>query len=228
MSHVLSVVRLLLRPTLMVAWLLLLPALCACSALSHGSPEASPQPVTAAKCAIQCLSAAAANLALGFITLEPSYLPRNFSLYTRYLRNEAKVPIPPMPPGEQQASAKAQNVVLQYRFKASLNISSLNVLEESVPDEGSGQTQAAKIRLTSPDCGEVISSHSQTIYYAHGLATVSSNGDGSYEFCRGDDRDIHYAALISGKVLVQIIGFAESGITRDDVIKIATSLHPVH
>ena len=209
--------------------ILILPLVSACGILHAGEHEGTPEVQKGADCpASDCVSAADASSELGFDILEPSYLPKNFSLYTRYLQR-MDIPNPPTlsPEGIPESNGKAQSIVLQYRFKSSPNIITLNVLEQGVHN-GVDLTSDGRIEFTGPDCGETITSGKQTIYYVHGLATVTSNGDGVFDLCKADDRDVHYAALIAGKVFVEVIGFAESGISKDDVIKLASSLHPVH
>ena len=230
MSRVVRYFDRLFRCSPALVLILVLPLASACGVLHAGGHKGTPEAQKGASCpASDCILVADANAQLGFTILEPSYLPPNFALYDRALQRGSALSGLQLNSGghPEHGNGKAQSIVLQYRFKGSPNIITLNVLEQGVHN-GADLTSDGRIDLTGPDCGETITIGKQTIYYVHGLATVTSNGDGVFDFCKADDRDVHYAALIAGKVFVEVIGFAESGISKDDVIKLASSLHPVH
>ncbi len=215
-------------PTL--ALILILPLLCACGPSDAGQAEGTPEVQKASDCpASDCIPASDANAQLGFTILEPSYVPPNFALYDRtLLRDSPPTPLTLNSEGQpEEGNGRAYSVVLQYRFKRSPNVPFLIVTEEGAHAGGPELSSNAKIQLTSADCAETIAIGKSTLYYVHGLAGLTSDGDGTYELCKSDDRDMHYVAMIKNEVVIEIIGFPESGVTKDDIIKIASTLHPV-
>ncbi len=230
MGHVLRYVPPLLRRIPVLALTLILAVLCACGSSHVGESEGTPELQKASDCPAQdCIPAAEASAQLGFTILEPSYVPPNFALYDRtLLRDMPPVTVSIVPNAQSgDGTGRAHSVVLQYRFKGSPNVPFLTVTEEGAHAGGPELSTGAVIQLTRPDCAETITVGKSTIYYVHGLAALTTDGAGTYDLCKSEDRDMHYAAMILDKVVVEIMGFTESGISKDDVIKIASSLHPV-
>ena len=233
MGHILRYVPEHFQRIQVLALTLILSLLCACGSFSHaGESEGTPEPQKASDCPAQdCVPAVAASAHLGFTILEPSYVPPNFALYDRtLLRDSSPTPVTLNSEGQpQEGNGKAHGIVLQYRFKGSPNVPFLIVTEARAHAGGPELSTGATIHLTRPDCAETITvGKKKTVYYVHGLAGLTTDGDGTYDLCKSEDRDVHYAAMISNEVVIEIIGFTESGISKDAVIKIASSLHPVH
>ena len=89
---------------------------------------------------------------------------------------------------------------------------------------------AITVRLAGPDCGELISTSGGPVAYGSGVISFMPGDSGDWTVCIRANAGLprsHQAILGRGPLLVHVSAFAESGVDRVAVLRLASSLEPV-
>ncbi len=112
---------------------------------------------------------------------------------------------------------------MDYRLISSSHIPALTVIETIVPP-----VENVTLVLESPGCGEEIPSDGRKIFYGLGDGSAYSGDDlGTWYVCASNGpggRAAHAAFFAHENIIVEIKAFPESGISKDDIIRIASSI----
>ena len=204
----------------------------ACDGTSDSrGPDESSQVLAALDCLEpRCISVAAAEEALGFDILEPRHIPDGFHLDERQLL--------PGPDGRQPGGASPdraevssvsgqglpQRLVLTYRFQGSANVAPILVTESRMVPPG----VTVELVPASPLCGEVGQESVGAVFYVNGFAGIEPGKvEGELLVCalvETPTRDAHTVLVATGDVLVEVLAFPESGLSKDQMLDVALSL----
>jgi hypothetical protein len=200
---------------------------CGSSSSTHGSTGIS-QVLASAACPPElCVPLDAAKSQLGFQVLQPTQLPDGFSLHARTLLRESAPPGPQASgPPAPDPSGRPTGVLLDYRYKDSPNVPGITISEIQIGRNDPSGAPPLHLELSGPNCGESVTLDHATVFYVHGVAGVQMLGGGTLNVCKTEDRDAHYAAITVGNVLVEVLAFSETNVSKDDVMRIAGSLQP--
>jgi hypothetical protein len=158
-----------------------------------------------------CVSRGEAQRILGFIPYEPTYVPQGFALYNRIVE--------PVPEG-----SKSNSVNLEYRINGSQFVPPLHIVEEVERDQ-----DAVTLSKMNADCGEFITLDSgEEVFYAKGIGALR-RGDAPNQFLvcpqtPGPPLAMSHVYMVRQNVIIQILGFPESGLNREELLKIAASM----
>lgn len=182
-------------------------------------PTAHTQEVLAAASCIgpRCVSPAEALELLGYLPIEPTALPSRFALYERYVESlewtEGRDSI---------SDAPMANLVLEYRYQGSPHIPALTVIETRNP------AGPLTIVLAEESCGEILDTPEGRVLYGIGAGEVFvDDNERDYHVCPTGGppaRDAHAAYLAKNDIFIEIKGFPEARLTRDDMLNLARSL----
>jgi hypothetical protein len=117
-------------------------------------------------------------------------------------------------------------VLLNYRYKDSPNVPGITISEIHIRGGDVPGDLPLHLELSGPNCGESVALDGAMVFYVHGVAGVQDVGGGTLDVCKTKDRDAHYAAITVGNVLVEVLAFSETNVSKDDVVRIAGSLRP--
>ena len=214
-----------------VALAVMLLACAACDGLEGRSSdrgETSVEQVLAATdCAEpSCISAATASEVLGFAVFEPLVLPEGFSLASRALHPANGADAPPGAARASDASLKPEQprLVITYRFDASVNVPAI-VLTESRP---ASQGTDVELLAAREGCAEVVEDRDRRVFYVNGFASKEPGAvEGRILVCSVEEapaRDAHTVLVAIGDVLVEMLAFPESGVSKEEMLALANSL----
>ena len=173
-----------------------------------------------------CVHLDEAREMLGFAPFEPQVLPEEFKLVARTLQPSEG----PERPGDEEArrdrpvSRVVAYLQTAYRFRSSVNPPGMIVLQSrQAPPNG-----AISLTLQGDGCGEVTSDSQGQVFYTEGFAALQPSGEyGAFLLCKIDEvpaRRSHTVLVSRGSVLIQILAFPESGVTKDEILAAADSL----
>ena len=181
----------------------------------------------------RCISRSQAAQELGFAIWEPLELPAGFAIYERQLRTPRIGQSPPGTETSQVSLGEAPPVLetsrvsavllLDYRFKESLNVAGIVITEAAHASPGT------KLHLSVPgeSCGEVLKGKQGVIVYINGLAEAQpAASEGEWSVCRVPEsppRNAHTVMLTRGHVLIEVLAFPEAGVSREEILRLAES-----
>jgi hypothetical protein len=173
----------------------------------------------------QCVSLTEASAQVGFPILIPEQLPSGFSLFSRGI-----MPFTSAPTFAVGASAPAVNVApqyaslaLDYRFQGSPNVPGILITERLLP-RVDGLPDDRRRLTAEPGCAESINSKAGAAFYVQGVGSTQEDDAGQLHVCKTDERSAHYAALLDGDVLIEVLAFPESNVSKQDFVDLLKSL----
>ncbi|HLF79742.1 MAG TPA: hypothetical protein VJB57_19850 [Dehalococcoidia bacterium] len=166
-----------------------------------------------------------AEKTLGFRPLEPNVVPDGYALYSRSIPKR-EIPadvLSRLSPAEAKAESQPAEIALEYRRNGSDFVPGI-LITETIDREGVGPVH---LILAGPACGEEVTIGGQSAIYGLGNGSLYA-GDNAREWLgcveTGPAKNIHVLLLTRGDVLIEIHAFPESGLTKDDVLRMAASL----
>jgi hypothetical protein len=160
-------------------------------------------------------------------------LPDGYQIYERAVLSPRIGQSPPgtdpsqSSPGEpaptRPSGALPKSLSLVYRFNQSLNVPPLLVNETALAEPGA----RISLSLRGPSCGEVIGEDAGGTIYINGLAEIEmGESETDWLVCKVDEvpaRDSHTVFLTRGHVLIEVVAFADAGVSGEEVIRLAGS-----
>ena len=163
----------------------------------------------------RCVSVREAVNELEWAFFEPEALPANFELYSRVLEQDP--PTPGATPSEPSFT-----VLHQFRFQGSENIPGI-LMVQSRP-----RGEFASLQPQSEDCGGMVNTGVGPVYYTEGLIRLLPAPDASlWLVCRDDtsgQEQTHSIVLVKDGILLELVAFADSGISKDEFLALVESL----
>jgi hypothetical protein len=136
------------------------------------------------------------------------------------LRQRASASLPPT----LTAQRPHLTLYLDYRFNESIYVPGILVAESAHGPPG----VALRLKVGGKDCGEMVSRNAGGMVYVHGTAMAEPTDDEEeLTVCKVPEtppRDLHTVMLARGNVLIEVLVFAESGVSRDEALRLARSL----
>lgn len=173
----------------------------------------------------RCLSPAEILEQLGFLPIEPSTLPPQFSLYERYVLRPELTESGSEELQKADPSAVAPSpttLILAYRYLETSPLPSLLVIETRT------LAGPAHLRLDDPSCGDVVHLREGTVYYGAGAGTLVADDNGQdFRVCPMDGPpglELHTAFVAGGGIVIEIKAFPEARVTKNDILGVAASL----
>lgn len=214
--------------------------LAGCSALRNtGDGPGTPpllsgvaEAVPAALCqAPGCLAPEEVETQLGFRPLEPSELNEGLILWDRM------VPVSELPlsvreriavdrdvPLDSVPTQEPSNVaVLSYRFRGSDHVPAIWIYQELAEV---GDAAVPTLVLSGPSCGDEKMVAGIRLVYVNGIVERQApDAQNRMLVCRDgtNPRDLHSVMFIKDGIFVELQGFPEAGITKDDMLRMAAS-----
>jgi hypothetical protein len=213
------------------AGLIVLAGLVLVSCGSAGGRDVAPATPEGEECPPErCLPIAQAREQAGFEIWEPRFLPEGFELYERKV---TQLSLGSAPPGTQphvppdattpEVEGLPSTVGISYRFRGSENVPPISISESISAPEG----RLARLIPTHPDCGELSTTLEGMTFYVSGLAFVEPGvEEGEVMVCQLAEepaRRSHTVLLTRGNVLIQMYGFSEAGVTKEQILRVAAS-----
>lgn len=158
-----------------------------------------------------CVPLAELEGVVGFRPAQPSYIPPRFGLFA-----QSKSTFEP-------AESLPTSAVMEYRLLGSPFVPAIQVIEMVVRG-----AESIALAFDSPGCGSTSRIEGRTLLYGEGAGGFYSSGDlSTWNLCIGEGPTpiaAYSVYFVEGSIITEVKAFKESGLTLQEVLKIASSI----
>lgn len=155
-------------------------------------------------------------------------IPEGFVLDSRTLLPGDGSDLPPGaikdPKSGPEVGSGHPRLITTYRFQNSVNVPGIVLTEYRPGAEGT----EVDLSPAQDGCGEELAQPDGEMFYANGFVSKEPGPvEGQLNVClvaESPARDVHTVLVARGDILVEVLVFPESGLTRDEVLGVASSL----
>ena len=178
-----------------------------------------------------CKTRQEVNVLLGFELLEPTEAKEGLVLWERTVPvNELPLPVREeiaassgVPLSSVPTTDQSNVAVLSYRFRGSEHIPAVWIYEERAVIEG----VPPRLRLREPSCGSELRVGSRSVLFmAGGVERMPPDEGNTWSVCQdggAQGLDMHSIVFAEGSLIIEMQGFPEAGISKDDLLGMAAS-----